>query len=135
MKISKASDKELKRLEQIVSAAQEAFPDNKAQYTAFVTGVLWADNNPASDNEWHKVYDGVDPTEDCIDGSNRIMYIDGDRDIYVTSIDTIKDVYHTFANFVGMNDARYWAYAIGFVPNEIYNELFREAMGGCRDEE
>ena len=132
---SETSDKELKRVEQVINAALEAYPDNAAKYSAFIAGAIWSDNQPKSDNEWHKVGDGVDPTEGYEDGSNVIMHIDGDRDIYVTSIDTIKDVYHTFYNFVGMNDVRYWAYARGFVPIYIYDELFREAMGDNCDEE
>ena len=114
-----------KRDKQIKQIANELFPDDRDvdKYTGFIFGAMWADKTPDSDNQWHDVNDKVDPTKDCIDGSNAIIYIDGDRDIYVTSIYIIKNVYLTFDNFVGMCDARYWAYARAFVPNAIYDKL------------
>lgn len=126
-----------KRLEQIQQKANECFPDDRDvdKYTGFVFGAMWADKTPDSDNQWHDVNDKVDPTKDCIDWSNGIMCIDGDRDIYVTSIDTIENVYLTFDKFVKLNDVRYWAYARAFVPNYIYAKLFQEAMEDNRDEE
>lgn len=126
-----------KRDKQIKQIANELFPDDKDvdKYTAFMFGTIWADKNPDSDNEWHDVNDKVDPTKDCIDKSNGIMYIDGDRDIFTTTIDTIEDGYLTFDKFVELNDVRYWAYARAFVPDAIYAKLFQEAMEDNRDEE
>lgn len=126
-----------KRLEQIQQVANELFPDDRDvdKYTGFIFGALWSDKNPASDNEWHDVNDKVDPTKDCIDKHNVIMYIDGDCDIFTTSINIIKIVYHTFDNFVGMCYVRYWAYARAFVPNAIYDKLSQLAMEDNRDEE
>ena len=126
-----------KRDKQIKQIANELFPDDRDvdKYTGFIFGAMWADKTPDSDNEWHDVNDKVDPTKDCIDKSNAIMYIDGDRDIFTTSIDIIKVVYLTFDNFVGMCDVRYWAYARAFVPNAIYGKLLQEAMEDNRDEE
>ena len=126
-----------KRDKQIKQIAKELYPDDKDvdKYTAFMFGTIWADKNPASDNEWHDVSDKVDPTKDCIDGSNGIMFIDGDRDIFTTTIDAIEDGYLTFDKFVKLNDVRYWAYARAFVPNAIYAKLFQEAMEDNRDEE
>ena len=126
-----------KRDKQIKQIANELFPDDRDvdKYTGFIFGALWSDKNPDSDNEWHNVSDKVDPTKDCIDGSNVIMYIDGDRDIFTTSIDIIKVVYLTFDNFVGMCDVRYWAYARTFVPNAIYDKLSQLSMEDNRDEE
>ena len=129
--MSEQRDKQIKQI------ANECYPDDSDvdKYTAFILGTIWADKNPESDNEWHDVNDKVDPTKDCIDKSNTIIYIDGDRDIYVTSIDTIENVYLTFDKFVKLNDVRYWAYARAFVPNAIYAKLFQEAMEDNRDEE
>ena len=126
-----------KRLEQIQQKANECFPDDRDadKYTGFIFGAMWADKTPDSDNQWHDVHDKVDPTKDCIDGSNGIMYIDGDRDIFTTTIDTIEDGYLTFDKFVELNDVRYWAYARAFVPNAIYAKLFQEAMEDNRDDE
>ena len=126
-----------KRLEQIQQKANECFPDDRDvdKYTGFIFGAMWADKNPDSDNQWHDVSDKVDPTKDCIDKSNIIIYIDGDRDIYVTPIYTIENVYLTFVKFVKFNGVRYWAYARAFVPNAIYGKLFQEAMEDNRDEE
>lgn len=126
-----------KRLEQIQQKANGLFPDDRDvdKYTGFIFGAMWADKNPDSDNEWHSVSDKVDPTKDCIDKSNGIMYIDGDRDIFTTTIDTIEDGYLTFDKFVELNDVRYWAYARAFVPNYIYAKLFQEAMEDNSDEE
>ena len=126
-----------KRDKQIKQIANELFPDDRDadKYTGFIFGAMWADKTPESDNEWHDVSDKVDPTKDCIDKNKAIMYIDGDRDIYVTSIDTIENVYLTFDKFVKLNDVRYWAYARAFVPNAIYAKLFQEAMEDNRDEE
>lgn len=126
-----------KRDKQIKQIAKELYPDDKDvdKYTAFMFGTIWADKNPASDNEWHSVSDKVDPTKDCIDGSNGIIYIDGDRDIFTTTIDTIEDGYLTFDKFVKLKDVRYWAYARAFVPKYIYAKLFQEAMEDNRDEE
>ena len=127
----------MNRIEQIKQIANELFPDDRDvdKYTGFIFGAMWADKNPESDNEWHDVNDKVDPTKDCIDKNNTIIYIDGDRDIYVTSIDTIENVYLTFDKFVKLNDVRYWAYARAFVPNAIYAKLSQEAMEDNRDEE
>ena len=129
--MSEQRDKQIKQI------ANELFPDDRDvdKYTGFIFGAMWADKTPESDNEWHDVNDKVDPTKDCINESNAIMYIDGDRDIYVTSIDTIENVYLTFDKFVKFNDVRYWAYARAFVPNAIYAKLFQEAMEDNRDEE
>ena len=126
-----------KRLEQIQQKANECFPDDRDvdKYTGFIFGAMWADKNPESDNEWHDVSDKVDPTKECSDGSNGIIYIDADRDIFTTTIDTIEDGYLTFDKFVELNDVRYWAYARAFVPNYIYAKLFQEAMEDNRDEE
>ena len=126
-----------KRDKQIKQIANELFPDDRDvdKYTGFIFGAMWADKTPDSDNQWHDVNDKVDPTKDCIDGSNAIIYIDGDRDIYVTSIYIIKNVYLTFDNFVGMCDVRYWAYARAFVPNAIFDKLSQLAMEDNRDEE
>lgn len=122
-----------KRLEQIQQKANECFPDDRDadKYTGFIFGAMWADKTPASDYEWHDVNDKVDPTKDCINGSNAIMYIDGDCDIFTASIDAIKDERLTFDKFVKLNDVRYWA----FVPNKIYDKLFQLAMEDNRDEE
>ena len=124
-----------KRDKQIKKFANELFPDDRDvdKYTGFIFGAMWADKNPDNDNEWHDVR--VDPTKDCVDGSNGIMCIDGDRDIFTTTIDTIEDGYLTFDKFVKLNDVRYWAYARAFVPNYIYAKLFQEAMEDNRDEE
>ena len=129
--MSEQRDKQIKQI------ANELFPDDRDvdKYTGFIFGAMWADKNPESDNEWHDVNDKVDPTKDCIDKNKAIMYIDGDRDIFTTSIDIIKVVYLTFDNFVGMCDVRYWAYARAFVPNYIYAKLFQEAMEDNCDEE
>ena len=126
-----------KRDKQIKQIANECYPDDSDvdKYTAFILGTIWADKNPESDNEWHDVNDKVDPTKDCIDKSNTIIYIDGYRDIYVTSIDTIENVYLSFDKFVELTDVRYWAYARAFVPNAIYDELSQLAMEDNRDEE
>ena len=126
-----------KRDKQIKQIANELFPDDRDvdKYTGFIFGAMWSDKNPDSDNEWHDVSDKVDPTKDCIDGSNGIMCIDGDRDIFTTTIDTIEDGYLTFDKFVKLNDVRYWAYARAFVPKYIYGKLFQEAMEDNRDEE
>ena len=126
-----------KRLKQIQQKANECFPDDRDadKYTGFVFGAMWADKTPESDNQWHDVNDKVDPTKDCIDKNKAIMYIDGDRDIYVTSIDTIENVYLTFDKFVKLNDVRYWAYARAFVPNAIFDKLSQLAMEDNRDEE
>ena len=129
--MSEQRDKQIKQI------ANELFPDDRDvdKYTGFIFGAMWADKTPDSDNEWHDVNDKVDPTKDCIDGSNGIIYIDGDRYIFTTTIDTIEDGYLTFDKFVGMCDVRYWAYARAFVPNAIYGKLFQEAMEDNRDEE
>lgn len=126
-----------KRDKQIKQIANELFPDDRDvdKYTGFIFGAMWADKTPDSDNQWHDVSDKVDPTKDCIDGSNGIMYIDGDRDIFTTTIGTIEDGYLTFDKFVELNDVRYWAYARAFVPNYIYAKLFQEAMEDNSDEE
>ena len=126
-----------KRDKQIKQKANELFPDDRDvdKYTGFIFGALWSDKNPDSDNEWHDVNEKVDPTKDCIDKSNAIMCINGNRDIFTTPIEIIEDVYLTFDKFVGMNDVRYWAYARAFVPNAIYDKLFQEAMEDNRDEE
>lgn len=126
-----------KRDKQIKQIANELFPDDRDfdKYTGFIFGALWSDKNPDSDNQWHDVSDKVDPTKDCIDKSNGIMYIDGDRDIFTTTIGTIEDGYLTFDKFIELNDVRYWAYVIAFVPNAIYAKLFQEAMEDNRDEE
>ncbi len=126
-----------KRDKQIKQIAKELYPDDKDvdKYTAFMFGTIWADKNPASDNEWHSVSDKVDPTKDCIDKSNTIIYIDGDRDIFTITIGTIKDVYLTFDHFISIHNVCYWAYARAFVPNAIYGKLFQEAMEDNRDEE
>lgn len=126
-----------KRDKQIKQIANELFPDDRDvdKYTGFIFGAMWSDKNPDSDNEWHDVSDKVDPTKDCIDKSNTIIYIDGDRDIFTITIDIIKVVYLTFDNFVELNDVRYWAYARAFVPNAIYGKLSQEAMEDNRDEE
>ena len=119
-----------KRDKQIKQIANELFPDDRDvdKYTGFIFGAMWSDKNPDSDNEWHDVSDKVDPTKDCIDRSNEIMHINGDRDISTTPICIIKDVYLTFENYVGAKDVRYWAYARAFVPDVIYDKLFQEAM-------
>ena len=129
--MSEQRDKQIKQI------ANELFPDDRDvdKYTGFIFGAMWADKNPESDNEWHDVNDKVDPTKDCIDKNKAIMYIDGDRDIFTTSIDIIKVVYLTFDNFVGMCDVRYWAYARAFVPDAIYDGLCQLAMEYNRDEE
>ena len=129
--MSEQRDKQIKQI------ANELFPDDRDvdKYTGFIFGAMWADKTPESDNQWHDVNDKVDPTKDCIDKNKAIMYIDGDRDIYVTSIDTIENVYLTFDKFVKLNDVRYWAYARAFVPNAIYDELSQLAMEDNRDEE
>ena len=126
-----------KRDKQIKQIANELFPDDRDvdKYTGFIFGAMWADKNPDSDNEWHDVNDKVDPTKDCIDKSNVIMYINGDRDIFTASIYIIKDVYLTFDNFIGMHDVRYWAYARAIVPNYIYAKLSQKAKEDNRDEE
>ena len=126
-----------KRDKQIKQIANELFPDDRDvdKYTGFIFGAMWSDKNPDSDNEWHDVNDKVDPTKDCIDKHNAIMYIDGDRDIFTTSIYIIKNVYLTFDKFVKLNDVRYWAYARAFVPNAIYGKLLQETMEDNRDEE
>ena len=113
------------RDKQIKQIANELFPDDRDvdKYTGFIFGAMWADKTPESDNQWHDVNDKVDPTKDCIDKNKAIMYIDGDCDIFTTSIDIIKVVYLTFDNFVGMCDVRYWAYARAFVPNAIFDKL------------
>ena len=122
-----------KRDKQIKQIANELFPDDRDvdKYTGFIFGAMWSDKNPDSDNEWHDVNDKVDPTQDCIDKSNAIMYIDGDCDIFTASIDAIKNERLTFDKFVKLNDVRYWA----FVPNYIYDKLFQLAMEDDRDEE
>ena len=127
----------MNRIEQIKQIANELFPDDRDvdKYTGFIFGAMWADKTPDSDNQWHDVNDMVDPTKDCIDGSNGIMCIDGDRDIFTTTIDTIEDGYLTFDKFVKLNDVRYWAYARAFVPNYIYAKLFQLAMEDNLDEE
>ena len=81
-----------KRDKQIKQIANELFPDDRDvdKYTGFIFGAMWADKTPESDNQWHDVNDKVDPTQDCIDKSNAIMYIDGDCDIFTASIDAIK---------------------------------------------
>lgn len=126
-----------KRDKQIKQIANELFPNDRDvdKYTGFIFGAMWADKTPDSDNEWHSVSDKVDPTKDCIDKTNGIMYIDVDRDIFTTTIDTIEDGYLTFDKFVELNDVRYWAYARAFVPKYIYAKLFQEAMEDNRDEE
>ena len=126
-----------KRDKQIKQIANELLPDERDvdKYTGFIFGALWSDKNPDSNNQWHDVKDKVDPTKDCIDKSNAIMYINGDRDIFTITIDTIKVVFPTFDKFVVMHDVRYWAYARAFVPNYIYAKLFQEAMEDNRDEE
>lgn len=126
-----------KRDKQIKQIANELFPDDRDvdKYTGFIFGAMWSDKNPDSDNQWHSVSDKVDPTKDCIDKSNTIIYIDGDRDIFTITIGTIKDVYLTFDYFISIHNVCYWAYARAFVPNAIYAKLFREAMEDNRDEE
>ena len=122
-----------KRDKQIKQIANELFPDDRDvdKYTGFIFGAMWADKNPESDNQWHDVNDKVDPTKDCINESNAIMYIDGDRYILTASIDDIEDKCLTFDKFVELNYVRYWV----FVPNYIYAKLFQEAMEDNRDEE
>ena len=94
-----------------------------------IFGATWADSYcPDSDNEWHDVNDKVDPTKNCIDERNVIIYIDGNRDIFTTSISTIEDVCHTFENFANICNVRYWTYARAFVPDAIHDKLFQEAM-------
>ena len=127
-----------KRLEQIQQKANECFPDDRDvdKYTGFIFGAMWADSYcPERDNEWHDVNDKVDPTKVCIDKSNVIMYIDGNRDIYTTSIGIIEDVCHTFENFVNICNVRYWTYARAFIPYTIYDKLFQEAMEKNHDKE
>ena len=122
-----------KRLEQIKQIANELFPDDRDadKYTGFIFGAMWADKTPESDNQWHDVNDRVDPTKDCINKSNAIMYIDGDCDIFTASIDAIKDECLTFEKFVKFNDVRYWAYE----PDYIFDKLSQLAMEDNRDEE
>ena len=125
--MSEQRDKQIKQI------ANECYPDDSDvdKYTAFILGTIWADKNPESDNEWHDVNDKVDPTKDCINKSNAIIYIDGDCDIFTASIDAIKDERLTFDKFVKLNDVRYWA----FIPNNIYDKLFQLAMEDNRDDE
>ena len=120
-----------KRDKQIKQIANELFPDDRDidKYTGFIFGAMWADKTPDSDNEWHDVNDKVDPTKDCTNKSNAIMYIDGDCDIFTAPIDAIKCL--TFDKFVKFNDVRYWAYA----PNYIFDKLSQLAMEDNRDEE
>ena len=127
----------MNRIEQIKQIANELFPDDRDvdKYTGFIFGAMWADKTPESDNQWHDVNDKVDPTKDCINKSNAIMYIDSNRDIYVTSIDTIENVYLTFDKFVKLNDVCYWTYVRALVPDVIYDKLFQEVMEKNRDEE
>ena len=122
-----------KRDKQIKQIANELFPDDRDvdKYTGFIFGALWSDKNPESDNEWHDVNDKVDPTKDCIDKSNAIIYIDGDCDIFTASIDAIEDECLAFEKFVKLNGVRYWA----FIPNNIYDKLSQLAMEDNRDEE
>ena len=127
----------MNRIEQIKQIANELFPDDRDvdKYTGFILRAMWADKTPESDNQWHDVNDKVDPTKDCINKSNAIMYIDSNRDIYVTSIDTIENVYLTFDKFVKLNDVCYWTYVRALVPDVIYDKLFQEVMEDNRDEE
>lgn len=129
--MSEQRDKQIKQI------ANELFPDDRDvdKYTGFIFGAMWADKTPDSDNQWHSVSDKVDPTKDCIDKSNTIIYIDGDRDIFTITIGTIKDVYLTFDHFISIHNVCYWAYARAFVPNAIYDKLSQLAMEDNRDEE
>ena len=125
--MSEQRDKQIKQI------ANELFPDDRDvdKYTGFIFGAMWADKTPESDNQWHDVNDKVDPTKDCIDKSNAIMYVDGDCDIFTASIDAIKEESLTFEKFVKFNDVRYWAYE----PDYIFDKLSQLAMEGNRDDE
>lgn len=108
-------DKMEQRIEQIEKFASQCYEDGE-RYSAFISGAVWADNNPPQDivnlnKVWH------DPSEEPQGDEWHIAYID-----FFGSIQSLKcpsvtfDTFPSLADFAAGVGMQCWAYITDLLP-------------------
>ena len=102
--------REEQRIEQIDKFASQCYEDGE-RYSAFISGAIWADNNPAQDvvnlnDLWH---DASEEPQDypilCKDEQN-----------YVWTEYSLNEYVDGWAEFVDFNEISQWAYIGDLFP-------------------
>lgn len=95
-------DKIEQRIKQIEKFASQCYEDGE-RYSAFISGAIWADNNPV--NAWHSINEEPNIDEDVVlfdsCGNFVIEYYNGDV---------------TWHNIVLFHKATMWAYKNDLLP-------------------
>ena len=109
--------REEQRTAQIMEIASLRYEDCE-KYSAFISGALWADNNPTKDiinlnNIWHDASDK--PQDDLV-----IIYQDKCGDCWFITKHDIVILYINWECFA--DNVRCWAYISDLLPKEVRNE-------------
>ncbi len=96
--------REEKRIEQIEQFASQCYEDG-ARYSAFISGAIWADNNPV--NAWHDASE--EPQE------NEYVLIQNDENNYDVVLMQSADGWNTWC---GTCKIIRWAYVSDLLPKK-----------------
>lgn len=94
--------REEQRIEQIEQFASQCYEDGE-KYSAFISGAIWADNNPV--NVWHPINE--EPNIDVV----VVLY-----DSYGNFVTAFYNGYVTWHNIVLFHKATMWAYKDDLLP-------------------
>lgn len=94
--------REEQRIEQIEQFASQCYEDGE-KYSAFISGAIWADNNPV--NVWHTINE--EPNIDVV----VVLY-----DSYGNFVTAFNNGYVTWHNIVLFHKATMWAYKDDLLP-------------------
>lgn len=92
--------REEERIKQIEQFASQCYEDGE-RYSAFISGAIWADNNPV--NVWHN------PSEEPQDDLELIIYKYKDN-FWFTRKQNIIKYHNSWKNFIAEEQMILWAY-------------------------
>lgn len=106
------------RIQQIEQHAAECFGRGSVLYNGFMTGAIWADNNPDLSLMWH------DADDEPEDGSD-VLLLDSEQRVIALNI--AKLCYYEaygllgWPAYVANYDVKRWAYISGLLPRDTFS--------------
>ena len=111
-------DKNERRAEQIEQRAAAAFGRGGELYAGFITGAIWADNNPDLSMWWH-------PTDEVPEDGSDVLLIDSEHRAIAFNIGKVcyYEAYGLLGwpAYVANYDVKRWAYISGLLPRDTFS--------------
>ncbi|MGM9861657.1 MAG: hypothetical protein ACI30W_03595 [Muribaculaceae bacterium] len=111
-------EKNVQRAERIEQHAAAAFGRGGALYAGFITGAIWADNNPDLSVWWHSV-------EEVPEDGSDVLLMDSNGVVVAKNVGVVRHYDALgllgWAAYVANFDVKRWAYVSDLLPRDTFS--------------